>query len=68
MSCLAKLPAHSIQARYKHKECERGREHVAVLQWVNYVIRHVKQDTGRVHEHVPAVPAQLPAQINRKAA
>ena len=65
---LTQLPAHHIQARQQHKEADGHTEHIRMLQRMDQVVRHIEQDTCRVHQHIPAVPAQIPAQVDRKTA
>ena len=68
MHCFAQLPAHYVQAAQQHKERDGGREHVTMVQGVDEAVGNIEEDAGRVHQHIPAVPAQSPAQINRKTA
>lgn len=55
------IPDHAVNSAQESEEHECNAKNFRVGQRSDNSLRYVKDDTGRVDEHVPTVPAQVPA-------
>lgn len=60
------FPHHDVHTAKQQKESAGRYERLRMCRRVYQSIRYVKQQSGRINQYVPGIPAQIPAEIDRE--